>query len=189
MTVIAQTLTVQKHVIRLVHSATGQPITAVRLAPVAWPTGWAARVVGGAVVVVGPEGGVGPARVDVVITDGAIADLLDLPAPAADQPPDSVRVPLAADAIDVPVDPIALKLVVEVHGDPPPSPTLTAKVTAASGGTTVNLTKDAPGVYSATRVWGANFINADLTVGGQFVRKVSLDYTRAVTRIHVVDPT
>jgi len=203
-TTIATSTSGTQHVVRLVHSATGKPITAIRLAPVAWPTGWWARVVDGAAVVAAvlapetpatagptpePPATEGPASIDVIVTDGILASLLEFPAPEPGQPPHSVRVPLAAAEIDVPISATDLTLTVVVAGDTGPSQGLDVKVRGASGSPTVTLAEGAPGTYSATRKWGANLINADLRIGGNTVRKVSLDYGHTETRIHVVDPT
>jgi hypothetical protein len=188
-TVIASTLTTRRHLVRLTHGATKETIEAIRLGPVEWPRGWSSRIARGIVVVQGPETGAGPSHLDVIVTDAVLVPLLALPTPADDQPPDSVRVALGAEEIEVAVNPAALELIVTVHSATAPAGGLVVQVKAASGGTTVTLTEGAPGVYSASRVWGTGFINADLLVGGQSVRKVSLDYSRAKTRIHVVDPT
>jgi hypothetical protein len=189
MTVLATTTAATRHVVRLVHSATGRPIAAIRVAAVMWPAGWWARVVDGAVVVASTSTSPGPAHIDVVVTDGVLASVLDFPAPDPDQPPHSVRVPLTADEIDVAVDPTELTLTVVVTGATGPSEGLDVKVRGASGSPTVTLTEGEPGEYSATRTWGANLINADLRIGGTTVRKVCLDYERTQTRIYVVDPT
>lgn len=204
MTLIATNTAATQNVVRLVHASTGEPLTAIRLAPVAWPTGWWARVVDGAVVVAArlapetpatagsiPEPPVtaGPASIDVIVTDGVLASLLEFPTPEPDQPPHSVRVPLAAAEIDVPISATNLTLTVVVAGDTGPSQGLDVKVRGASGSPTVTLAEGVPGTYSATRKWGANLINADLRIGGTTVRKVSLDYGHTQTRIHVVDPT
>jgi len=188
-TVLATSTAATKHVVRLVHAATGQPITAIRLAPVAWPIGWWARVVDGAVVVASTSATDGPDHVDVVITDGGLASVLDLPAPVPGQPPNSVRAALTAEEIDIPVNPTELTLTVVIVGTAGPAAGLDVRVRGATGSPTVTLTEGEPGTYSATRVWGANLINADLRIGSTTVRKVSLDYGHTETRIHVVDPT
>lgn len=204
MTTIATTTAATQHVIRLVHSSTGNPITAIRLAPIAWPTGWWARVVDGAVVVAAvlapetpetagpipePPLTAGPASVDVIVTDGLLASVLDFPTPEPDQPPHSVRVALAAAEIDVLIDPVQLTLTVVVNGDAGPAKNLDVEVRGASGSPIVTLDEVEDGVYSATRVWGEDLINADLRIGDHPVRKVSLDYGHTETRIYVVDPT
>jgi len=188
-TTIATSTATTKHVVRLMHAATGKPLTSIRLAPVAWPFGWWARVVDGAVVVASTATTDGPAEIDVVVTDGLLASVLDFPTPGPGQPINSVRVPLTAVEIDVPIDPTELTLSVVVTGATGPAAGLDVKVRGASGSPTVTLTQGAPGVYSATRVWGADLINADLRIGSTTVRKVSLDYGHTETRIHVVDPT
>jgi hypothetical protein len=188
-TAIATTTATTKHVVRLVHSATGKVISAVRLGPSAWPTGWWARVVDGTVVVVASSAAAGPASIDIIVTDGTLVPLLDLPTPVANQPADSVRVPLAAPEIDVPIDPVALTLTVSLLAATGPSAGKSVTVRGASGSPTVTLSQGDPGVYSATRVWGANLINADLRVGSTTVRKVSLDYGHTETHLYVVDPT
>ena len=189
MTVIATTAATTKHVVRLLHGATQQPITAIRLAPIAWPYGWWARVVDGAVVVASTSTTDGPAQIDIIVTDGMLASVLDFPTPVPDQPINSVRVPLTSDEIDVAINPSELTLTVVVAGATGPAGGLDVKVRGASGSPTVTLTEGEPGVYSATRVWGANLINANLRIGAITVRKVSLDYGHIQTRIHVVDPT
>jgi hypothetical protein len=188
-TVLATTTATTQHVVRLVHASTGKPITAIRVAPLPWPTGWWARAVDGAVVVGSTSSTDGPSSIDVIVTDGVLASVLDLPPLAPDQPLNSVRVPLSAPTIDVPINPTQLTLTVIVAGDTGPSGGLDVKVRGASGSPSVTLAEGAPGVYSATRVWGANLINADLRIGSTTVRKVSLDYGHTETRIHVVDPS
>ena len=193
MTVIANSTTALRHQIRLVHSATEQEISPVRLGPVGWPTGWAARVIGGTVVVTSTTATPGPDHIDVVIADGALARLLDLPSPVPGQPINSVRVPLTTAAIDVPVSPLPSVLTVELAKDGTTglSNGKTVTLSGAGGSPVIPLPETAmPGVYeSASTVWPASLNPADLQVGGTFARKVFIDFTRASTRITVVDPT
>lgn len=65
-------------------------------------------------------------------------------------------------------------------------------VQARGGGTTVPLPEvtATPGSYrSAARTWTAAFHPFELLVGGTLVRRVAIDFTRAETRVRVVDPT
>ncbi len=189
MTVIATTTATTRHLVRLVHAATGRPIADVRVSPRAWPTGWWARVVDGTVVVGSTSSVAGPAELDVIVTDGRLASLLTFPTPVVGQPLNSVRVPLTADDIEVPLTPVDMTLTVEIKDTTGYSDNLTVTVRGASGNPTVPLTEGPDGFYSATRTWGADLINADLRIGTTTVRKVSMDYGHTQTRIFVVDPT
>lgn len=198
MTVIATSTTSLVHEVRLIHAATGAAITAVSIAPVSggpapWPPGWSARVVGGTVAVIRTAiaGEPAPAFLDLTVADGVLADHLTFPAgaPAAH----TVRVPLTAAVVEVPLAPSPMVLTVVLADLGTGNPSVGKAVTVhPSTGADVSLPPVAgqPGTYSsAPRVWGAPFTPADLRIGTTTVRKVSLDFTRAETRIHVVDPT
>lgn len=197
-TTLGSTTTGLRHRVRLVHATTGDPIAPIALGPVTLALGWAARVVGPDVVITATTTDAGsaadpaPTVVDVVVADGTLADHLALPAAAADQPPDSVRVTLGAPDVQVPVDPVPMTLtvVLALQGSTAASTGRTVVVRGTSG-TTIALPETAtPGTYrSAARTWTADHHPGDLRVNGQSVRKVAVDVTRADTRIHVVDPT
>ena len=195
---LGTTTTELRHRIRLVHATTGQPIAPLAVAPAPLALGWVARVVGPDVIVTATTSDAGsaarpaPTTLDVVVLDRAPADLLALPAPAADQPPNSIRVALGAPEIEVPVTPapMTLTVVLTSQGGTAPSTGRTVAVRGTSG-TTIALPETAtPGTYRSTaRTWTADHHPGDLRVDGQSVRKVAVDVTRADTRIHVVDPT
>ena len=195
---LGTTTTELRHRIRLVHATTGQPIAPLAVAPAPLALGWVARVVGPDVIVTATTSDAGsaarpaPTTLDVVVLDGALADLLALPAPAADQPPNSIRVALGAPEIEVPVTPAPMTLTVVLTGQGGTTPG-TGRTVAVRGtsGTTIALPETAtPGTYRSTaRTWTADHHPGDLRVDGQSVRKVAVDVTRADTRIHVVDPT
>jgi len=128
-----------------------------------------------------------------VIADATLAAVLDLPTPADDQPPSSVRVALTAAEIAVPVDPVPMVLtaVLSAHGTGAPSVGKSVTVRPQTGAAVpLDAVPGQPGTYrSALRVWGAPFTPADLRIGSTTVRKVSVDFTRVQTRITVVDPT
>ena len=165
----------------------------VRLAPVAWPTGWAARVVGGAVVVTSTTARrQGPTTSTSSITDGVLASTARPTSPVprtSRQTPCACRLRRRDRRARGPFrrsspwnSPQARR--------PPASRTARPSPSAAPAASPVPLAGDRkPGVYSASRVWAGIPQPADLRVGRPFVRKVSLDFTRAKTRIHVVDPT
>ena len=195
---LGTTTTELRHRIRLVHATTGQPIAPLAVAPAPLALGWVARVVGPDVIVTATTSDAGsaarpaPTTLDVVVLDGALADLLALPAPAADQPPNSIRVALGAPEIEVPVTPAPMTLTIVLTGQGGTTPG-TGRTVAVRGtsGTTIALPETAtPGTYRSTaRTWTADHHPGDLRVDGQSVRKVAVDVTRADTRIHVVDPT
>jgi len=201
---LGTTTTELRHRIRLVHATTGQPITPVAVAPAPLALGWFARVVGPDVIVTATTSDAGsaarpaPTTLDVVIVDGALADVLALPAPAPDQPPNSIRVALGVPGppgppeIEVPVTPVPMTLTVVLTGQGGTTPS-TGRTVAVRGtsGTTIALPETAtPGTYRSTALtWTADHHPGDLRVDGQSVRKVAVDVTRADTRIHVVDPT
>jgi len=193
MTVIAQSTTSLVNEVRLLHASTGKAIEAIAVRPTPWPPGWSARVVGGSVVVsrAGHAGTATPEFVDVAVTDAGLAAHLTFPpdAPA----PSTVRVPLTAAHIDVSLaaTPMVLTAILSDLGTGDPSVGKSVTV-HPSAGANVTLTEVAgkPGTYSsAAREWGAAFNPADLRIGATTVRKVSMDFSRAETRIHVVDPT
>lgn len=195
---LGTTTTSLRHRVRLVHATTGAPIAPVALGPVELSVGWSARVVGPDVVITasttdaGPAADPAPTVVDVIVLDGTLADHLALPPPAADQPPNSVRVTLGAPDVQVPVDPVAMTLtvVLTAQGGTAASAGRTVAVRGASGATIALPESATPGTYrSEVRTWTADHHPGDLRVNGQSVRKVSVDVTRADTRIHVVDPT
>ena len=194
MTGLATVTTALKHRVRLVHAATGEAIEPIRLAPAAWPFGWAAHVAGPDAVVTSRTGAATASVtfVDVIVADGALAMALDLPPLVAGQAAGSVRVPLAAATIDVPVAPKAgvITVVLAREGSGAPSAGRTVSL-RPSAGTAVPLPETAtPGTYSsAARVWTAAFTPADLRIGTTTVRKVRPDFAHAETRIFVVDPT
>ena len=192
--VIAHSVSSQRHRVRLTHASTGEPIRGVRLAPLAWPAGWFARVEDGDIFI-GARDGVSLATVpfvDVVITDGVLLQHLKLPPLLEGQPPDSVRVPLTGSTVTRSVPPtdmiLTVALTVEAAGGPSTGKVVTVHPTS---GAPVALPETAtPGTYtSSQRSWGAAFTGADLLIGTTSVRKVSLDFTRSHTRIYVVDPT
>ena len=195
MTVIASIETTLAHQVRLVHTATGQRISVTAPTLLSTPFGWRVRVAGDEVVVVIPTDRpvvTPPPRLQVVVADGVLADLLTLPPLEPDQPPNSVRVPLAAAEIDVPVPPVPMTLTVVLTaagtGDPSTGRTVTVRGTP---GPAIPLPETAePGTYrSAAVVWDRKHTPGDLRVGTTSVRKVSVDVRRTDTRIHVVDPT
>lgn len=197
-TTLGTTTTGLRHRVRLVHATTGAPIAPIALGPVPLAVGWAVRVVGPDVVVTATTTDAGsaadpaPTAVDVIITDGILVDHLALPAPAADQPPNSVRVPLGAPDIQVPVDPVPMTLtvVLTAQGATTASTGRTVAVRGTSGTTIALPETTTPGTYRSTaRTWTADHHPGDLRVNGQSVRKVAVDVARADTRIHVVDPT
>ena len=195
---LGTTTTELRHRIRLVHATTGQPIAPLAVAPAPLALGWVARVVGPDVIVTATTSDAGsaarpaPTTLDVVVLDAALADLLALPAPAADQPPNSIRVALGAPENEVPVvpAPMTLSALLTVQGG---TASITGSTVAVRGtsGTTIALPESpTPGTYRSTaRTWTADHHPGDLRVDGQSVRKVAVDVTRADTRIHVVDPT
>jgi hypothetical protein len=195
---LGSTTTALRHRVRLVHGTTGAPIAPIALGPVTLALGWAARVVGPDVIITAsttdaaPPTDPAPAAVDVIVTDGTLADHLALPPAAADQPPNSVRVTLGAPDVQVSVDPVpmTLTIVLSAQGATTASSGKTVVVRGTSG-TTIALPETAtPGTYRSTaRTWTADHHPGDLRVNGQSVRKVAVDVTHADTRIHVVDPT
>ncbi|MGC4174821.1 hypothetical protein [Demequina sp.] len=197
MTVIATSTTSLQYRVRLLHASTGAAIGALSVGPTLWPPGWSARVVSGSVVVArtATAGTPAPAFVDVTVADAGLAAHLVFPA-GADRA-HTIRVPLAGPPTEVPIDvaldPTPMVLTVALKDLGTGNPAVGKSVTVhPSTGADVPLTAVAgkPGVYSsAPRTWGAPFTPADLRIGATTVRKVSLDFTRAETRIHVVDPT
>jgi len=193
MTPIATSTTTIVNEVRLVHASTGKVIDAISLRPTQWSAGWFARVVAGTVVVASTTGAgePAPAFVDVTVTDPLLAARLVFP-PGADADA-TVRVPLVSDEIELPLQPLPMVLTVVLTdlgtGNPSVGKSLSVR---PSAGADVPLAAVAgkPGTYSSDpRVWGAPFTPADLRIGATTVRKVALDFTRAETRIHVVDPT
>lgn len=195
---LGSTTTALRHRVRLVHATTGAPIEPIALGPVTLALGWAARVVGPDVVITasttdaGPPTDPAPTVIDVIVADGTLAGHLALPAPAADQPPNSVRVTLGAPDVQVSVDPVPMTLtvVLSTQGATTASSGRTVAVRGTSGTSIALPESPTPGTYRSTaRTWTADHHPGDLRVNGQSVRKVAVDVTRADTRIHVVDPT
>ncbi|RHW23355.1 hypothetical protein D0Z08_30155 [Nocardioides immobilis] len=195
MTVIASIETTLAHQVRLVHTATGQRIPITAPALLSTPFGWRVRVAGDEAVVVVPTGqpAVTPApRLQMVVADGVLADLLDLPPLDPDQEPRSVRVPLTAAEIEVPVPPVKMTLTVVLTaagtGDPSTGRMVTVRGTP---GPAIPLPETVePGTYrSAAIVWDRKHTPGDLRVGTTSVRKVGVDVRRTDTRVHVIDPT
>lgn len=195
MTLLATITTELVHTVRLVHASTGAPIRAVRVGPALGSPGWSTRVVDGTAVVTRRTDGSGPAptHLDLIITDATLAAVLDLPAAADDQPPSSVRVALTGPTLEVPLAPVpmVLTVVLAAHTTGAPSVGKTVTVRPSTGAAvTLDPVPGKPGHYASdARVWTAAFTPADLRIGSTTVRKVSLDFTRAQTSIHVVDPT
>ena len=193
MTVIATSTTSLAFEVRLLHASTGKVIDRIAIGPTAWSPGWSARVIAGTVAVSRSTfaTSLAPGHIDVTVTDPLLAAHLDFPpGPAGGN---TIRVPLTGPVNEVAVNPTAMVLTVVLvtEGSGAPSVGKTLAVHPSTGADVpLSAVPGSPGTYaSAPRVWGAPFTPADLKIGSTTVRKVSLDFTRAQTRINVVDPT
>jgi len=194
-TTVARDETVLVHQVRLVHATTGEPIALSDARLVTPPRGWWVRM-SPPWVVVGARSDLtavaAPPVLEVVLADGVLADLLQLPAPVAGQPPRSVRVPLTGPTVEVTLDPqpMTLTVVLTATGTGDPSSGRTPSV-SGSAGPPIQLTETAElGTYrSDPVVWDHAHSPGELLVGATTVRKVGVDVRRSDTRLHVVDPT
>lgn len=176
------------HHVRLRHTVTDRsigPLTA-RLEPV--PYGWSLRVRGTDVVVAVRDGAPDPDDVPVLtvaVIDPHLAARLATPV---------VDVPLTAADITVDVDPAPMTLAVDLvdpDGAPRTGRTLTA---ATSSGPAPRPTHPLPEVTAGTYrtapvTWTDAFVPLDLMVDGTLLRQLTVDLTRAETRVRLVDTT
>jgi hypothetical protein len=194
---IATVTTRLRHVVRVLHASTRAPIRglATRLDPAAY--GWSVRVLPDAVVVAArTDVAEPPAAPKLVVTlkDGALADLLELPA-SPGMPPRSVVVDLTAPETEVELHPIPTTLTVVLtrpsDGTPRAGATVVARATSGPNPKpTISLPETDPGTYSSAAVeWTAAFTPLDLLVGGDPLRTLAMDFTKARTTIHLVDTT
>jgi hypothetical protein len=175
--------------IRLVHAASGAPITGQAIGVL--PYGWHARTV--------PDGIVVSARTDVTtslaqlvvtVTDAVLADCLVFP---PGLPPRTVLVPLALEQVDVSLRPVPMTLTVELvtplTGVPRTGRTVTATATDGQP-PAIALPELDLGVYRSAPVeWTAAFTPAELLVDGALLRTVPMDLRRTTTRVRLVDTT
>lgn len=195
---LAEVTTRLRHQVRVVHSSTGEPITGVvaRLDPA--PYGWSLRTLPGGTTVVTARDGVAAPAVppDLVITvvDGLAADVLVIPT-LLDRPPNTVVAGLTAAEIDISLHPVPMTLTVVLTtpstGVPRTGRTVIAR--ARSGPNpkpTISLPEVSPGTYTSAAVeWPSAFLPADLLVGGNPLRVLSIDLSTKATRVHLVDTT
>lgn len=195
MTTIASSTTDLRHEVGLRHASTGNLIAPDAPILLPHPHGWFLRIVGDRVIVgarAGLPGPTIPPVLEVLVADGVLADGLSFPAPAAGQRPLSFRVPLKAATVDVPVLATPRKLTVVLTlaktGAPSKNRSVTVKGTA---GPDLLLPETATaGTYqSADELWGPNYTPGTLFIGTRTVRKVGVDFRKADTRLHIVDPT
>jgi hypothetical protein len=180
-------ITKLRHHVRAAHAATGQGIAPLRAALEVTPPGWYVGVKGADVVVTAREGVPEPAAPPVALI--TVAD----PLTALWVAPTSVRVNLTAPELTATFAPVAMTLTVELvakaGGAPSPGRALVAR---GSGAPDVALPEVAgePGTYrSASRVWTAAHVPLELRIGATVLARLTLDFTRADTRVRVVDPT
>lgn len=171
------------------HACSQAPITGLRahLDPV--PRGWVVRVRGADVLVITQDPAGTPAAAPALVltvVDPRTAGVLSAP---------SARIPLTAaqithDFVPVPM-PLELVLVRTGTGEPRTGAAVTARATSgATPRPTIALPEVAPGVYrSAAVVWTSAFHPLDLLVGPRVLRRVTLDLTQTLTRVHLVDTT
>lgn len=195
---LAEVTTRLRHRVRVVHASTGMPIAGVvaRLDPV--PYGWSLRTLpDGTTVVSARDDVIAPAAPpDLVITvvDGRAADLLVIP-PLLDRPPNTILVGLTGAELEVSLHPVPMTLTVVLTtpstGAPRRGRTVVAR--ARSGPNprpTIALPEVAPGTYTSAAVeWTSAFLPADLLVGGDLLRVLTIDLSTKATRIHLVDTT
>lgn len=196
MTIATSTTRLQHH-IRLRHASTGQPVgpLSARLVP---PTfGWSTRVVAdGAVVVARTEIAdlAAPPRLALTVTDGRVADVLEI-APVSGQPPRTVLVNLTAAEINKTLRAVPMKLrvvlILPSTGKPATGRTLVARAkSGANPKPTIPLAEVEPGIYESSAVeWTSRFTPFDLLVGTKLLRTLSVDLTSTSTSIRLVDTT
>lgn len=184
-----------KHLIRLRHASTGEPVTPVRARLVEitpdgavdhLPHGWSVRVRGGDVIVVARDGVKAPAvplKVRVTVADPVVAMRLHEP---------TVDLDLAVGSHSFqPADMAVVIDLVNQDGAPRTGRTLLARATSGPNPKpTVPLPEEAPGVYrSVPTRWTAALQPFDLMVNAVLLRKVAVDFTRKETRVRLVDTT
>jgi hypothetical protein len=186
-----------RHVVRLVHSSTGAPIPGLHARLSEPAHGWFVRTLPDTVIVSArtdvAEPSV-PPRLEITLTDGALADLLMLP-PMTGLPQRTVVADLTAEEVDIPLQPVPMTLSVALTtpatGKPRTGATLTARATSGpEPKPTVALSEAEPGIYrSAPTVWTAAFTPLDLEVDGRPLRSVTVDFTKRTSQVHLVDTT
>lgn len=191
------TTTTLRHVVRLLHASTGEPLAGLT-ARLADPVpGWSVRTTADTAVVIARAGLREPASTPhllLALAGGATAALLQIPA-APGLPPGCVVVALDAPVVDVRLHPVPMVLEVVLAGVDTGAPrtgaTVAARATAGpSPRPTLSLPETAPGTYRSAAVeFTAAFTPLDLLIDTQVLRTLALDFTTTTTRIHLVDST
>ena len=199
---LGHTLSLQTHVVRVVHATSGRPLELARphLEPAA--RGWHARSVPGVGVVVwhtrplapatGPDDVPGPGTPPtlVVRVRGPRPDRLQIAAPAG-RARHTLVVELDARERTVAVAPLPTRLGVDlVDGDGEPAAGRVVALEPAGGaGSPVALSETTPGSYaSPPTVWSSSFWPAHITVAGETRRTVHPDLLRD-SSLELVDTT
>ena len=194
---LATVTTTLRHTVRLVHASTGASVRGLgaHLEPAL--RGWSLRVLPDVLVVSAHADAPTPAsppKAVVTLTDGALADVLVLPA-LAGRPPRTVVVDLTTADVQHVVHPVPMTLTVVLTtpstGVPRTGATVTARATSGPNpNPTVPLPEVSPGTYrSAAREWTAAFTPLDVLVGGDPLRTLAMDFSTLTTRVHLVDTT
>lgn len=194
---LATVTTLLRHRVRLLHASTRQPIRvgSARLEPSV--PGWSVLVRPDSVVVSARGDAREPAAPPVLaltVGDPVLERQLVFP-PVEGRPPGTVVVPLTAAGIDVPLrsTPRRLTVVLTAASSGAPATGRDVLARARSGPAprpTLPLTETEPGTYRSDRVeWPEHFTPADLVVGRRLLRVLSVSFTSAETRIHLVDTT
>lgn len=177
------------HHVQLRHTVTGRPLGPLTARLDVVPYGWSLRVRGEDVVVTARDGVAPPAApptLTVSVADPLVAVRLATPV---------VDVLLTTAQITVDVEPSPMTLAVELSaptGAAQVGRTVTAR--AVSGPTprpTLPLPETTtPGTYRCAPVtWTDAFVPLDLMVNGTLLRQLTVDLTRAESRVRLVDTT